>query len=84
MRIDCYGERTESPTFEKRMARRPLETRHSGGCTYMRYGEGAKVPIHRLKIDEAGAVRETWAYGPWADAENLDYTPITETKEVDG
>ena len=84
MRIDCYGERTESLTYEKKMIRQPLETWHSGGCTYMRYGEGAKVPIHRLKIDEAGVVRETWAYGPWADAENLDYTPITETKEVDG
>ena len=84
MRIDCYGGRTGSPTFEKMEMRQPLETRHSGGCTYMRYGEGANVPIHRLKIDEAGAVRETWAYGPWADAESLDYMPITETKEVDG
>ena len=84
MRIDCYGDEAGSPSYGKRMIRQPLETRHSGGCTYMRYGEGAKVPIHRLKIDEAGAVRETWAYGPWADADNLDYLPITETKEVDG
>ena len=84
MRIDCYGERTESPTYEKKRARQPLETKDSGGCSYMRFGNGEVIPIHRLKVGDDGAVRHDWALGAWADAENLDYIPITETMEVDG
>ena len=84
MRIDCYGEQTEKATFEKKALRRPLETKFSGKLTYMRFGEGDLVAIHRLAVGEDGMVRETWAYGRWEDAETLDYIPITETMEVDG
>ena len=84
MKIDCYGERTESATYEKKARREPLETRHSGNWTFHRHGEGDLVPIHKLGVDADGVVRETWAYGRWTEAENLEYIPITETKEVDG
>ena len=83
MRIDCYGEKTEKATFEKKALRQPLETKFSGEFTYMRFGEGGLVAIHRLGVGEDGMVRETWAYGRWEDAETLDYIPITETKEVE-
>ena len=84
MRIDCYGGRTGSPTFEKMEMRQPLETKNSGGCTYMRYGEGENVPVHRLRVGENGMVRHEWAWGAWSEAERLDYGPISETKEVEG
>jgi hypothetical protein len=82
MRIDCYGERTEGATFEKKLRREPLETKYSGKWTFQRFGEGDRVPIHKLGVDDDGVVRETWAYGAWADAETLDYIPITETMEA--
>lgn len=84
MRIDCYGRRADGPTCAKGDVRRPLETREAGGRTYLRYGEGADVPIHRLELGADGAVRATWAYGPWAEAESLEYLALTETKEVGG
>lgn len=84
MRINCYGERTEGATYEKKLRREPLEKKYSGRWTYLRHGEGDRVPIHRLGVEDDGMVSETWAYGRWEDAETLDYIPITETMEVDG
>ena len=84
MRINCYGEETEDLTYDKNLPRRPLETKDSGGATYMRFGEGEKVPIHRLSVGADGIVRREWAFGKWDEAENLAYVPATETMEVDG
>ena len=83
MRINCYGERTESATYDKNPPRQPLETKDSGGATYLRFGEGERVPIHRLTVGANGIVRREWAYGKWEDAETLSYVPATETMEVD-
>ena len=83
MRINCYGERTESATYDKNPPIQPLETKVSGGMTYLRFGEGDKVPIHRLTVGEEGIVRREWAYGRWVEAENLDDIPTTETREIE-
>ena len=82
MRINCYGEETEGLTYEKNLPRQPLETKDSGGATYMRFGEGDACPIHRLAVGEDGIVRREWAYGKWEEAERLAYVPATETMEV--
>ena len=84
MRINCYGEETEGLTYDKNLPRQPLETKDSGGATYLRFGEGEWVPIHRLTVGADGIVRREWAYGKWDEAENLAYVPATETMEVDG
>ena len=84
MRINCYGEETEGLTYDKNLPRQPLETKDSGGATYLRFGEGEMVPIHRLTVGADGIVRREWAYGKWDEAENLAYVPATETMEVDG
>ena len=84
MRINCYGERTESATYDKNPPIEPLETKESGGSTYLRFGEGERVPIHRLTVGADGIVRREWAYGKWEEAENLAYVPATQTMEVDG
>ena len=83
MRINCYVERTESATYDKNPPIEPLESTASGGSTYLRFGEGDKVPIHRLTVGEDGIVRREWAYGKWGEAENLDYIPTTETTEIE-
>ena len=82
MRINCYGERTESATYDKNPPVEPLETKMSGGSTYLRFGEGENVPIHRLTVGADGIVRREWAYGKWEAAEKLAYVPATETVEV--
>ena len=84
MRINCYGEETEDFTYDKNLPRQPLETKDSGGATYMRFGSGERVPIHRLTVGADGIVRREWAFGKWDEAENLAYVPATETMEVDG
>ena len=84
MRINCYGEETEGLTYDKNLPRQPLQTKDSGGATYLRFGEGERVPIHRLTVGADGIVRREWAYGKWDEAENLAYVPATETMEVDG
>lgn len=83
MRINCYGERTEGATYDKNLPVRPLETKDSGEATYLRFGEGERVPIHRLAVGADGIVRRGWAYGKWDEAESLTYVPTTETKEVE-
>ena len=82
MRINCYGEEREGLTYDKNLPRQPLETKDSGGATYMRFGEGDACPIHRLAVGEDGIVRREWAYGKWEEAESLAYVPATETMEV--
>ena len=84
MRINCYGERTESATYDKNLPVRPRESKTVGGTTYLRFGEGERVPIHRLTVGVDGIVRREWAYGKWDEAEGLAYVPATETMEVDG
>ena len=84
MKINCYGERCEGAPCDKMLRRRPLETKCAGGVTYARFGEGGLVPVHRLGVGPDGRVAETWAYGRWEDAETLDYSPLDETKEVNG
>ncbi len=83
MRINCYGERWDGATYDKNPPIEPLETKTSGGSTYLRFGEGEKVPIHRLTVGEDGIVRREWAWGGWDEAEGLDYVPATETMEVE-
>ena len=41
------------------------------------------MPIHRLTVGADGIVRREWAYGKWDEAENLDYIPTTETREIE-
>ena len=84
MKINCYGERTESATYDKNPPIEPLETKVSGGSTYLRFGEGERGPIHRLTGGADGIVRREWASGKWDEAENLAYVPATQTMEVDG
>ena len=84
MRINCYGEEMECLTYDKNLPRQPLETKDSGGATYMRFGDGESAPIHRLTVGADGIVRREWAFGKWDEAENLAYVPATETMEVDG
>lgn len=84
MRINCYGERTESATYDKNPSIEPLETKESAGSTYLCFGEGERVPIHRLTVGTDGIVRREWAWGKWEEAENLAYVPATQTMEVDG
>ena len=84
MRINCYGEETEDLAYDKNLPRQPLETKESGGSTYLRFGEGERVLIHRLAVGADGIVRREWAFGKWDEAENLAYVPATETMEVDG
>jgi len=83
MRINCYGERTESATYDKNMPVRPLGSKTVDGMTYLRFGEGEGVPIHRLTVGADGIVRREWAWGKWEEAENLAYVAATETKEVE-
>ena len=83
MRINCYGEPWEGPSYDKNPPGEPFETKDSGGATYLRFGEGERVPIHRLALDAQGIVRRTWAFGKWGEAERLEYIPTTETREVD-
>ena len=84
MRINCFGEETKDLAYDKNPPVEPLETKVSGGSTYLRFGEGGRVPIHRLTIGADGLVQRRWAFGKWEDAESLDYIPATETMEVDG
>ena len=63
MRINCYGEETEGLTYDKKLPRQPLETKDSGGATYLRFGEGERVPIHRLTVGADGIVRREWKHG---------------------
>ena len=83
MRINCYGERTESATYDKNLPVRPLESKTVDGMTDLRFGEGERVPIHRLTVGADGIVRREWAWGKWDEAENLAYVAATETKEVE-
>ena len=83
MRINCYGERTESATYDKNPPVAPHESNEIGGSTYLRFGEGDMVPIHRLTVGADGIVRREWAYGKWDEAANLDYIPTTETREIE-
>ena len=83
MRISCYGEKTDDLVYDKNPPIKALEEKDSDGATYLRFGEGEKVPIHRLTVGADGIVRRDWAYGKWEEAETLDYIPITETKEVE-
>lgn len=83
MRINCHGGRTERATYDKNPPIRPHEAKASGGATYLRFGEGDRVPIHRLAVGEDGIVRREWAYGKWDEAESLDYVPTTETREIE-
>ena len=79
MRINCYGEETEGLTYDKNLPRQPLETKDSGGATYMRFGEGDACPIHRLAVGADGIVRRESARGGWNEAEGLDYVPAPDT-----
>ena len=83
MRINCDGARTESATYNKNPPIEPLEPKDTDGSTYLRFGEGDRVPIHRLTVGADGIVRREWAYGKWDEAENLDYIPTTETREIE-
>lgn len=82
MRINCYGERAESATYDKNPPVEPLESKDIGGSTFLRFGEGDMVPIHRLTVGADGIVRREWAYGKWGEAANLDYIPTTETRKI--
>ena len=82
-RIDCYGNATESETFERHLRPEPLETKQIGEVTYMRFSEGeGNCVVHRLCVEADGMVSETWAWGPWNEVETLEYMPLTQTKEM--
>ena len=83
MRINCYGERTESATYDKNPPVESLESKDIGGSTFLRFGEGDMVPIQRITVGADGIVRREWAYGKWGEAANLDYIPTTETREIE-
>ena len=81
MQIDCYGFEATSQWF-KRRSLKPHLIRESDGVLYISFGYSPHGPIHRIDRDENGSVRQSWAFGRWADAESLRYIPINETMEV--
>ena len=81
MQIDCYGFEATSQWF-KRWTLDPYLIKRSEGITYFCFGDQLNRPIHRIDRDENGSVRQSWAFGRWADAESLRYIPINETMEV--
>ena len=83
MRIDCYGNETDVPYCEWCMKGIPLESKYKGRWTYMRFTAGTPCVIHRLGVEtDDGLISETWAYGPWKQAERLDYIPLSTTLEI--
>jgi len=81
-RIDCYGNATESETFERHARPEPLETKQAGDRTYMRFTGGDPCAVHRLFVADSAIVEETWAWGRWEDAGTLRYVPLGDTLEV--
>lgn len=80
MQIDAYGFDATSQWFCRRELS-PYRVKTIGDNTYVCFHEGDPRPIHRLQ-NTNGEIISTWAYGAWEDAENLDYIPINETREV--
>ena len=81
MQIDCYGFEATSQWFKRRTLD-PYLIKRSEGITYFCFGDQLNRPIHRIDRDENGSVRQSWAFGRWADADSLRYIPINETMEV--
>ena len=81
MQIDCYGFEATSQWFKRRTLD-PYLIKRSEGITYLCFGNQLNRPIHRIDRDENGCVRQSWAFGRWADADSLRYIPINETLEV--
>ena len=81
MQIDCYGFEASSQWFKRRTLD-PYLIKRSEGITYLCFGSQPMRPIHRIDRDENGSVRQSWAFGRWADAESLRKIPINETMEV--
>ena len=80
--IDCYGFEATSEHFQKRRLEAHL-VKNDGGIVYACFGTGDPRAIHRIDHDPDGCVRVMWAYGSWADAENLSYRPINETMMIE-
>lgn len=68
----------------------PCGTPRCGGSPFgrrfpskqLRNAEAVSSAHSRIDRDENGSVRQSWAFGRWADAEPLRYIPINETMEV--
>ena len=80
MQIDCYGFDATSVFFQRKKLQ-PYRVAEAGNVTYICYDDGDTRPIHRITKDEGETVVE-WAYGRWDQREQLDYIPVSKTREV--
>ena len=80
----CFGNQLNRPIAP------PCGTPRCGGSPFgrrfpskqLRNAEAVSSAHSRIDRDENGSVRQSWAFGRWADAESLRYIPINETMEV--
>ena len=80
----CFGNQLNRPIAP------PCGTPRCGGSPFgrrfpskqLRNAEAVSSAHSRIDRDENGSVRQSWAFGRWADAESLCYIPINETMEV--
>ena len=80
----CFGNQLNRPIAP------PCGTPRCGGSPFgrrfpskqLRNAEAVSSAHSRIDRDENGSVRQSWAFGCWADAESLRYIPINETIEV--
>lgn len=82
MQIDQYGFEAVSAFFKSRQLQ-THRVKTIAGATYVCFGDEPVRPIHRIaRNPENGETVVEWAYGAWEDAENLEYIPINQTREV--
>lgn len=82
MQIDQYGFVATSQWFCRRELE-PYRIKRLGEDTYVCFHAEDPRPIHKIHKDEAtGEITVTWAYGAWAEADQLAYLPINQTREV--
>lgn len=82
VQIDCYGFEASSTNFQRRKLEAYL-VKNDAGIIYECFGNGDPRPIHRIDRDPDECVRVMWAFGRWADAEDLAYVPINETMNIE-
>ena len=82
--IDCYGHpNTDLERYLRQEERWSACAETASGVIYLRFGGGAKSPIHRIAIMD-GVLTQLWAYGAWADRESLTYAlSLDETMSIE-
>ncbi len=73
MLIDCYGYESRSINYQTK-EKHVHECATSGNFTYIRFSTEDTGPVHRVDETDPDNPKILWAYGSWADRENLVYT----------